>query len=241
MSLLDSIFSGVKAFLRETVVFVKEAVKAVLTEIDNSTFGKAATTLVRGVTQRYFSAAQDLADEERELAAKHRRDGRFTDNDRDRLRQIEAERDSLRLELDAVKARTSAEQLREAQDEVIAARVTGDDAAASVGMLATKVCPECGGTMRIQVSGFDTKANTQRFFWQCSAKNPWPCPSIKLDPEAERASLSCAALTPTWTAHASKDSKYGPVLRYWLRRMDDCGQGWTRRTKKSCAPPTCCP
>ena len=189
MSLLDSIFSGVKAFLRETVVFVKEAVKAVLAEIDNSSLGKAETTLVRGVTQRHFSAAQDLADEEREFAAKHRRDGRFTDNDRDRLRQIEAERDSLRLQLDAAKAATSAEELREAQDEVIAARVTGDDAAASVGMLATKVCSECGGTMRIQLSGFDTKANTQRFFWQCSAKNSWPCPSIKLDPEAERASV----------------------------------------------------
>lgn len=46
MAWLDSLFAGAKAFLKGAVVVVRETVKAVLEEIDNSSFGKAATQLV---------------------------------------------------------------------------------------------------------------------------------------------------------------------------------------------------
>ena len=189
MGWLDSLFAGAKAFLTEAVEFVGQAVKAVLQEIDKSSFGRAATGLVRGVTERHFNTAQDLADEEREFAEKRLRDGRFTENDLDRLREIKAERDSLRKELDAAKAVRSAQELREAQNEVIAATVTGDEAAASIGILSTKECPNCEGAMRIRMNGFDTKANRQKFYWQCTASNRLPCPTVQLDPEAENKSV----------------------------------------------------
>ena len=189
MAWLDSLFAGAKAFLKGAVVAVRETVKAVLEEIDNSSFGKAATQLVRGVAERHFNVAKDLADEEHELAEKRRRDGRLTENDLDRLREIEAERGRLRRELDEAKAARSAQELREAQGDVIAAAVTGDEAAASIGILSTKVCPECGGAMRIQLGGFNTKTDRQTFYWQCTSPNPLPCPTLKLDPEAERTSV----------------------------------------------------
>lgn len=189
MSILDSLFSGAKVFLREIVSVAKDAVHAVLAEIDNSAFGRAATELVKGVTKRHFNAASDLAEEERELAEKRRRDGRWTESDLERLREIEEERDRLRRDLDAVKATRAAEELRAAHDEVVAAKVSGDEAAASVGILASKECGRCGGTMRIHLGGLDTKANRQTFYWKCSAVNPQPCPTEKLDPEAEPSSV----------------------------------------------------
>ena len=60
MAWLDSLFAGAKAFLKGAVVAVRETVKAVLEEIDNSSFGKAATQLVRGVAERHFNAATDV-------------------------------------------------------------------------------------------------------------------------------------------------------------------------------------
>lgn len=189
MSLLDSIFSGAKAFVRELVSVAAEAVKVVLKEVDRSAFGKAVTGLIQGAARRYFSTATDLAEEERELAEKRRRDGRYSQEDLDRLHAIEKERDRLRKEMDDARAQRATEDLRAAQDEVVAAVVTDDEASSSVGILSTKVCPECGGAMRIRQGGVDDKTGRRRFYWQCTLANAIPCPTIKLDPQAEPASV----------------------------------------------------
>jgi len=179
--LLDSLFAGVKAFVREVVEVAREAVHVVLEEIDRSAFGKAATGLVKGIADRYFRQAQDLAEEEEELAEKFQRDGRQTESDKDRLREIEAQREKLRRQVDTARAAEAAKDLKAHESDVIAAPVSGDDASSVIGVLATKTC-ECGGTMRIQHDSYSKTSDRSKFYWQCTSANPIPCKRIYFDP-----------------------------------------------------------
>ncbi len=189
MSFLQSLFSGAKALVRGVVSTVREVVRVVLTEIDNSSVGRAATDLMKGVTNKHFSRALDYVAEEREYAEKRQRDGRLTESDQERLRQIEAEREKLRKEIEAAKAAKSASEMQASQDEVIATQFTPDEAAAAVGIMASKACPECGGMMRIMQGAYNEKAEKQTFYWKCTVPRAIPCPTVKLDPEADRASV----------------------------------------------------
>lgn len=179
MSLLDSLFSGVKVFVKELVTVVGEAVRMVLEEIDRSSFGKAATELVRGFTRKYFSKAEGLAEEEREFAEKYQRDGKHSEQDKERLREIQAERERLRKEIEAAKAREAAEEFEAKRGEVIAAEMSDDELSAAVGILASKEC-RCGGTMRIRQGYLRHGTFDRDFYWQCTMMNPLPCPTIKL-------------------------------------------------------------
>lgn len=189
MSFLDSIFSGAKAFLKEIVSVAADAVKVILEELDRSVFGKAATELVQGATKRYFNSAADLADEEREIAEKRQRDGRATEKDQERLHEIEAKREQLRKEMEASKAKSAAEELRKAKDEMVAAPVTDDEASGSIGILSTKECPTCGGMMGIRQGGFNEQTKRRSFYWQCTAANALPCATVKLDPELSQTTV----------------------------------------------------
>lgn len=181
MGLLDSLFAGVKVFVRELVTVASEAVRVVLEEIDKSSFGRATTELIQGATRRYFNTAADLAAEERSLAEKFQRDGRRSEADTERLKEIEAERDRLRRELDEARSRSSAEEFRQQKDSVVAAPLNDDEASAAVGILASKVCPECGETMRIRQGGFNDKTERRSFYWKCTSAK-FSCPTIKFDP-----------------------------------------------------------
>lgn len=189
MSFFESIFSGAKALFSGVVTTVVTVVTEVLKEFDRSSFGKATTTLVRNFSDHYFSKAQDLADEEKEYGEKKARDGRLKEADLERLRKIQAERDALRKELEEVKAGQAAKELQEAKDDLIAAQMTSDEAASAIGILSSKECPECGGTMRIMQSGFNTKTGKQAFYWRCTVPHAIACPTIKLDPEAHKATV----------------------------------------------------
>ena len=189
MSFLDSLFSGVKVFVNQLVTVVGQAVKVVLDEIDRSSFGQAATQLVKGVTRKYFSVAEDLAAEEQELAEKYQRDGKRTEADKERLREIHAERERIRKEMEAAKAKEAAEEFKAENDKVIAADMTDDELSASVGILAYKKCPKCGGTMRIRQGNYNKTYNRRSFYWQCTEENLFPCPTIKLDPLQVKASV----------------------------------------------------
>lgn len=189
MSFFESLFSGAKALFGGLVTIATELVRAVFTEFDSSNLGRAATQLVTGVSKRVFGQATDLAGEERELAAKRLRDGRTTSRDLERLQEIEAERDQLRKELDAAKAREAAQALREAEGELVARPLTSDETSASVGIISSKTCPECSGTMRIRQTGFNSTQQRYRFYWQCTASRLPPCPTLRLDPEADAATV----------------------------------------------------
>ena len=189
MSFLQSLFSGAKALFRGVISAVREIVHVVLTGLDNSSIGRAATDLMKGVTNKHFSRALDYVEEEREYAEKRLRDGRLTESDQERLREIEAERDALRKEMDAANAAKSANEIKALQDQVIATGFTPDEAAAAVGIMASKECPACGGMMRIMQGPYDKNHNKQTFYWKCTAPQRIPCPTVKLDPEADRSSV----------------------------------------------------
>lgn len=188
MGFLDSLFSGVKVFVRELVIVAAEAVRVVLDEIDKSSFGRAATELLQGATRKYFTTAADLAAEERELAEKFQRDGRRSEADAERAEEIAAERDSLKKKIDAARSKEAADEFRSERDSVIKAPINDDEASAAVGILASKTCPECGQTMRIRQGGFNEETERRTFYWQCTS-GQYSCPTIKLDPMKTPASV----------------------------------------------------
>lgn len=189
MSFFEALFSGAKALFQGVVAGVREVVRVVLAEVDNSLLGRAATDMINGATKNQFNRARDYAEEEREYAQKRQRDGGLTESDQDRLREIESERDALRREIEAMKAAKNANEMKVAEDQVIAANFTPDEAAAAVGIMASKECPNCGGMMRIMQGAYNTRREGQNFFWKCTVPNTIPCPTLKLDPEVDRASV----------------------------------------------------
>ncbi len=187
MNFLEALFSGAKALVRELVSVARTVVREVLKEIDQSVFGRSATRLVDGLADRYFNQARSLSDEEKELAEKAKRDGRRTEADAERQREIDAERERVRAEMERANAERSAQELRDHADETLVARLDDDELSSSVGILAAKTCPECGGMMRIRQGAINS--GVRRFYWQCTGPNFPPCPTIKLDPSNERAGV----------------------------------------------------
>jgi hypothetical protein len=187
MGFLDALFSGAKAILNVVLSTAVQAIRVVLAEIDRSAVGRVAIELVSGINQRYFSSARNLADEERELADKYRRDGRRSEQDSERIREIQRERELFKQSLNETKAREAEEEFKRAKEELIAASLTDDDVSASSGILASKQCPECGGAMRIRQGAYNKK--TRNFWWQCTAHNQFVCPTVKIDLEAEKSTI----------------------------------------------------
>lgn len=193
MNFLDALFSGAKALAKELVSFGSSLVREILREIDNSPFGRAATRVVARTADRMFGDAQDLADEERELASKYQRDGWRSDADAERLRELEAERGQLRIAMYAANAARNAQEFKEKAkaDGVHVHELDDDELGANVGILAEKKCPQCGAMMHIVHDCLSTTLGrvTRKFYWRCTAIKLNPCPKIYLHPERERASV----------------------------------------------------
>lgn len=189
MNFLDALFSGAKALVTELVSVGATLVREILREIDNSSFGKAATRVVSGVADRMFGNAQDLADEERDLAAKYQRDGRRTEADAERLRELEKERDRLRKAMEQANAARDAQEFRDRAHELDAHALDDDEISANVGILAAKTCPNCGGAMQVVQGAFNQTRSERNFWWQCTAIRRYPCPNITIHPNQEKASV----------------------------------------------------
>ncbi|MBZ2208576.1 hypothetical protein [Massilia soli] len=187
MGFLEALFSGARAILQGVVEVAALAVRAVLAEIDHSAVGRVAIEFVGGVTKKYFSNARNLADEERELAERFRRDGRRSELDSERLNEIHLERERVKKALNDAATRQAEAELKNASDELISARLTDDDVSASSGILASKTCPECGGGMRIRQGAYTGKSRS--FWWQCTAQNAFICPNIKINLAAEQSTV----------------------------------------------------
>lgn len=188
MSILDSLFSGAKVFVKQFVTVLGDAVRVVLEEIDRSPFGKAAAGLVHGFTRKYFSQAEELAAEEREFGEKFKRDGKRSEQDEERLREMQAERERLQKQMEAAKAKEAAEEFKSDSDKVIAAEMTDDEMSSAVGILSSKKCG-CGGTMRIRQSADQNGNGKRSFYWQCTMTNRLYCPTIKLNANDLKASV----------------------------------------------------
>ena len=234
MGFIESLFSGVRVFVRELVTVVAEAVRVVLEEIDRSSFGRAATQFVEGATRKYFSNALNLVAEERELAEKFVRDGRRSETDAERLQEIATERETLRKQIDAAKASNAAQEFRENRDQVVAVAPSDDEASATVGIIASKTCPECGETMRIRQGGFNDKTERRRFYWQCTSTK-FSCPSIKLDP-AKGGAMSLGNKIQILISVLMIVVQSGNVRTFWLKRQAVCVTRWVRTTVRLSVP-----
>ena len=189
MRFLDALFSGAKALAKELVGVGGTLVREILREIDNSSFGKAATRVVSGVADHMFGTAQNLAEEERDLAAKFQRDGRRSETDAARLREIEAERDSLRKAMEEANATRAAQEFKDRAHELDVHDLDDDELSANVGILSEKKCPRCGEAMQIVQGALNVTSNKRNFYWRCTNIKRNPCPNITLDPSKERSSI----------------------------------------------------
>lgn len=186
MGFFDAIFSGAKALFMGLVDVGTMLVRQVIQEFDNSAFGKTATRVATGVADQMFGTAKNMAEEERELAAKYQRDGRRSEADAERLRNLEAERDKLRSELEAVNAARAAHEFKERADKLGIHDLDDDELSANVGILAAKKCPQCDETMQIVQGPFNVTSNKRNFYWRCTAIRRFPCPTVTLDPAKDR-------------------------------------------------------
>lgn len=173
MNFLDALFSGAKALAKELVSFGRTLVHEILQEIDNSSFGRAAMRAMSGAADKLFGNAQDLADEERDLAEKYKRDGQRSEADAERLRELYAKRDRLRREMEAANAARNAQEFKEKANAnaVHVHELDDDEIGANVGLLVEKKCPECGAMMQIVQGGLNTTLEKVRrkFYWRCTA------------------------------------------------------------------------
>lgn len=185
MNFLTALFRGAKAIWEGAKHVGRTLIQDVLQELDRSAFGRAATKLVEGLVDHHLKSARELVVEEDELAKKYLRDGRRTEGDIERLEAIRTERNRLRIELDKANTELFAAELRSKADETIVAQVDDDELSANVGILSAKRCPRCDGTMRIRQGDIDSDSKKRKFYWQCTETSVSPCPTIKLDPEAE--------------------------------------------------------
>ena len=116
---------------------------------------------VKAVSEAY-RAAKDVFEEEREFREKQRRDGRLSEADEERLRELHAEREQLKQEINNLKAGVAAVKLQ--TESVISTLLSADELSANTGIIASKACPDCGGIMRIRQGGRNIRTNEYRFF-----------------------------------------------------------------------------
>lgn len=188
LNFLEALFSGAKALVRQIVGVVRSVVRDVLGEVGRSASDRAALP-ADGAVDRFFKQAQELAEVERELAAKAQRDRKRTETDVQRLRQLAIERERVRAEMERANAQASAKQLLERADDTLLARLDDDELSSNVGILAAKDCPSCGGAMRIRQGAVASDSGQRRFYWQCTEPRQPPCPSVKLDPNKHDAGV----------------------------------------------------
>lgn len=172
-----AIFPGAKAIVTKlvdrAVVAVVSAGRAIIEEwAQNPVSQRDAYTSAK----EQQSAAEDLAAEEKELAEKFKRDGQRKSADADRVEEIKATRDQLRKAMGETSAVQSAEDIV-AADDLISKPVTADETAAQIGILSTKVCPNCGGVMTLQFVSTNTQQG-QKFKWVCTSMRLNPCRDI---------------------------------------------------------------
>lgn len=189
MGFLDALFAGARALVREVVQVGRLVIREVLEELDRSAIGQAATRVIHGFADRAFSQAKDLADEERELAEKLRRDGRRSAADDDRVREIHQERERLRKLVEEQTAAAAAAELKGRAEELGAYRVDDDEVSFNASILSTKKC-SCGGVMTIRQAPLDAVTQARKFYWQCtdtSRRNQ--CKRIYFDPSKEQSTV----------------------------------------------------
>lgn len=164
----------VERLVNRAVDVAKAAAKRFLESIQESNVGTRSA-------KNAYSQAEELAEEERYLAEKVKCDGRWSSADLDRTKEIFAERQKLREELDEVLAKSAAEEIA-AANGLVDKPLSSHEMAGLVGLLSTKACV-CGGAMHLQIGRYSVSAGGQSFYWACTAARKTPCARVYLTPK----------------------------------------------------------
>jgi hypothetical protein len=178
MSILDAVIRGAKAIMCKIAPTLKETVRMLVEEIDRSVLGRVLTQTLKNINQRYFAEARSLAEEERELAEKLKRDGRFREADLDRIKEIRWDRKELRQKLSELKTAEAQDELKAASGELINTPLTLDEFSAAIGLMTSKECPSCGGVMRLvqyPMKENGKRSDTHPIKWKCIQIRHTPC------------------------------------------------------------------
>lgn len=174
----SALFPGARAIVTKAVDRVVVAVRSAGREFVNA-WMKAAE--VNGApspetaAKAHRTEAKNLAEEERYLAEKFKRDKTRSSADADRIQEINESREKLRKEIGETNAIQSAQDITNASD-LVSAEASPDELATQVGILSTKQC-SCGGIMTLQFDA-NSKNTGQKFKWCCTAVRPLPCRNV---------------------------------------------------------------
>lgn len=177
-----SLFPGARAIVTKAVDRAVDAVvsagkRFVASWVERAADDGSSSTSASAKAQR--SQAEELAEEEKYLAEKFKRDGFRSPSDADRVQEIFEARNELREKMGETNAVKSAQDIS-ATDSLISTNASPDELASQVGILSTKQC-NCGGIMTLQLGPYNIKTG-QRFFWRCTAARPIPCQDIYVTP-----------------------------------------------------------
>lgn len=172
-----ALFPGARAIVTKAVDRAVDVVVKAGREMLQSWLNNQPSTDPPNTTasaKAHKNKAEDLAEEEAYLAEKYKRDKQRTAADQDRIVEINAEREKLREEMGKTNAVKSAEDITNT-DGLVSRQATPDELASQVGILSTKVCPACNGTMTLQLGPYNTTTG-QKFLWRCTSARQIPCP-----------------------------------------------------------------
>lgn len=205
MSTIKSLFASATAFVKQA----RTALLGAVGEVRKSGIGQAFDEALDDVAQRAKQAAQraqtaareswDTAqrtvagayrgareawEEKREYEAKRQRDGGLNERDAQRDVELAARLRDLQRDVSEIKSGLAADALR--QGEIVAAALSADELSANAGLLATKTCPQCGGTMTIRQGSFNVNKKQHSFYWQCiSNLHGYHCRSLSINIDKE--------------------------------------------------------
>ena len=189
MSILEALLSGAKALLKEAAQVAGTFIREVIREIDDTHIGKVIGRVAENLLSKVEAKASAIAEEEGDLYLRAARDGKLDPRSAERLRELEAERDRLRTDLDKATKEKAAKDLIDHAAEIKAVDLDGDEVSANTELVTSKECPHCGETMRLRQGNISLNTGSRKFYWQCTNAFRNNCPTITYNVEAERKSI----------------------------------------------------
>jgi len=179
MGILQSLFSSVTAFIKGDRTTARSSLFKAIGQARKTEIGRELSRLIKKGREKISAGAESIEkiakgawkgakeafEEAREYEEKQARDGKLNEKDQERVDELHKERERFREEITNLKAGLAAQKLQ--TEHLIEALFSSDELSANTGLLATKVCPGCGGTMRIKQGGRNTKTKQRGFWWEC--------------------------------------------------------------------------
>jgi len=174
----EALLSGAKVLLQETARVAGTFIREIIREIDDTHIGKVLGRVAANILDKVEAKAADLAGEEADIFQRAARDGKLDSKSRDRLEELEQERDRLRADLDAANKERAARELSHHATDVKTVDLGEDEVSANTNLVTSKECPNCGSTMRLRQGNVSLNTGSRKFYWQCADVIRKNCPTI---------------------------------------------------------------